>query len=84
MMEDRRMLLRLLDKYHFAYVYRILYNIRLHGSILSSEKNAPIYNAQLKLFTDRALKRWGGQFQAEYVETDGGWYSVKISPEKSI
>jgi len=83
MMEDRRMLLRLLDEYHFTYVNRILYHFRSDGKNLSSDKNAPIYNSLLKLYTDRALIRWGGHYQADYVEYIDGWDGVKLIPNEN-
>jgi Glycosyltransferases involved in cell wall biogenesis len=79
LLEDRRMLLRLLDKYSFTYVDRNLYHYRYHGKNLSHVKNAGLYNKLVKHFTDKALKRWGRSYRAVYsVPSD--WLRIKLVP----
>ncbi len=80
MMEDRRMLLRLLDEYSFSYTNSILYHFRSHANNLSANRNASRYNTLLRLYTDRALKRWGGHYQAVYVGPPDSWQKVQLVP----
>ncbi|QCR33955.1 glycosyltransferase family 2 protein [Lysinibacillus sp. SGAir0095] len=82
MMEDRRMLLRLLDKYNFLYVDKDLYNFRYHQSNLSLDQNAYIYNQLRKLETEKALLRWGDEFEATTVGHPDLWQSIKLIPKQ--
>ncbi|MGF9711015.1 glycosyltransferase family 2 protein [Paenibacillus sp. JMULE4] len=82
MMEDRRMLLRLLDRFTFAYVDRPLYHFRYHHSNLSLDSNAHVYNRLRKLYTDRALIRWGDLYTADYVGPEHLWQSVRLVPKR--
>ena len=81
LLEDRRMLLRLLDAHSFTYVDRNLYNYRYHGENLSHQKNAGTYNKLVKHFTDQALKRWGNYYRAEY-SVPSHWLRIKLIPIK--
>lgn len=80
MMEDRRMLLRLLDRFEFTYVDRDLYHFRYHEHSLSQDRNAAIYNRLRKMYTDQALKRWGDQYRAEAVGPSHLWQSIVLTP----
>lgn len=79
LLEDRRMLLKLLDEHTFAYVDRNLYNYRYYGGNLSHKKNAALYNELVKHFTNEALKRWGGEYRAEY-SVPADWLRIKLIP----
>lgn len=80
LMEDRRMLLRLLDEYTFTYVDRDLYHFRLHRHNLSLDHNAKIYNQLRKLETDKALMRWGDHYKAKAIGAADLWQSIQLIP----
>lgn len=80
MMEDRRMLLRLLDHYSFAYVDRDLYHFRYHHNNLSHDRNAAIYNKLRKMYTDKALRRWGDLYRAQTIGPSQQWQSIRLQP----
>ncbi|MMZ59045.1 Spore coat polysaccharide biosynthesis protein SpsA [compost metagenome] len=80
LMEDRRMLLRLLDNYSFAYVDRDLYHFRYHTNNLSQDSNAFIYNKLRKYYTDCALQRWGGHYTAHMIGPPHLWQSIRLEP----
>ncbi|MNW61532.1 hypothetical protein D3C74_395980 [compost metagenome] len=77
-MEDRRILLRLLDYYSFAYVDRDLYHFRYHNNNLSHDRNAFLYNRLRKHFTDLALERWGGHYLAHTIGPPHLWQSIRL------
>lgn len=81
LLEDRRMLLRLLDEHTFTYIDRNLYNYRYHGRNLSHIRNAKLYNELVKLFTDQALLRWGNHYTAEYT-VPSHWLRIRLIPHK--
>ncbi|MCR8636076.1 glycosyltransferase family 2 protein [Paenibacillus radicis (ex Xue et al. 2023)] len=80
MLEDRRILLRLLDQYEYAFVNRILYHFRTYEDNLSADKNAAQYNQVIQYFTDKALERWGGKFKAQYKGPIDSWQKVVLAP----
>ena len=77
-MEDRRMLLRLLDNYKFKYIDANLYNVRIHGNNLSSDRNAKKYNIVKKYYTDKALNRWGDGVSATYIGSPDTWKKIRL------
>jgi len=77
-MEDRRMLLRLLDHYRFVYVNRDLYHFRYHQSNLSHDRNAAVYNKLRRFYTEKALQRWGGHYRCEMVGPPELWQSIRL------
>ncbi|MDQ0090655.1 glycosyltransferase involved in cell wall biosynthesis [Paenibacillus anaericanus] len=81
LLEDRRMLLRLLDEHTFTHVDSNLYNFRYHGKNLSHSKNAGLYNELVKHFTDQALKRWGNSYRADY-SVPSHWLRINLVPVK--
>ena len=81
LMEDRRMLLRLLDDYKFKYIDENLYNLRIHGNNLSSDKNAEKYNVIKKYYTDKALSRWGDGVKARYIGSPNTWKKIHLVKE---
>ncbi|AWB43991.1 glycosyltransferase family 2 protein [Paenibacillus sp. CAA11] len=81
MMEGRRLLLRLLDRYSFGYIDCNLYHFRYHQTNLSLDQNAPIYNQLRKLYTDKALQRWGNLYTAEMVGPTQSWQSLRLIPK---
>jgi hypothetical protein len=80
LLEDRRILLRLLDHYDYAFVNRILYHFRTYEDNLSADKNAEQYNRAIQYFTDKALERWGGMFKAQYKGPIDSWQKVVLVP----
>ncbi|RRJ61624.1 glycosyltransferase family 2 protein [Paenibacillus oralis] len=80
MLEDRRMLLRLLDQYNFVHVDRDLYQFRYHHNNLSQFRNAATYNLLIKMFTDKALIRWGDHYRAEMIGPPHLWQTVVLTP----
>ncbi|MNZ46150.1 Hyaluronan synthase [compost metagenome] len=80
LMEDRRVLLRLLDHFSFAYLDRNLYHFRYHKNNLSHDRNAPIYNKLRKYYTDLALERWGGNYVAHMIGPPHRWQSLRLEP----
>ncbi|MFD0710675.1 glycosyltransferase family 2 protein [Paenibacillus sp. GCM10027626] len=77
-LEDRRMMLRLLDKYSLRHVDKYLYHLRKTGGNLSSDKNAPDYSIVIKYFTDRALLRWGNKYKAKYSLSPSLWPKIEL------
>ncbi|ENH96605.1 family 2 glycosyl transferase [Gracilibacillus halophilus YIM-C55.5] len=81
-MEDRRMLLQLLDEYTFHYIDRDLYHFRYHQTNLSLDQNATIYNQIRKMESEKALIRWGDQYRLEMVGSSDLWQSVQLIPKR--
>ncbi|MNV74771.1 hypothetical protein D3C71_1680210 [compost metagenome] len=79
-MEDRRMLLSLLDRYSFAHVKRVLYHYRYHQHNLSQQHNIPLYNQLRKKYTEQALLRWGNNYKAEMTGLPNQWQSISLVP----
>ncbi|SDJ45647.1 hypothetical protein SAMN05421868_1281, partial [Paenibacillus naphthalenovorans] len=64
------------------YVDRPLYHFRYHHSNLSLDSNAHVYNRLRKLYTNRALIRWGDHYTADYVGPEHLWQSVRLVPKR--
>ncbi|MCQ6559707.1 glycosyltransferase family 2 protein [Paenibacillus mendelii] len=77
-LEDRRMVLRLLDKYKLCYVNKYLYHLRNTGKNLSSDKYARAYSKAIVYFTDRALRRWGNKYKAKYSHSPSLWPKIQL------
>jgi glycosyltransferase involved in cell wall biosynthesis len=70
-MEDRRIILRLIERYPVKWIDRILYNRTKHKGQLTDAKSRELRNQLRKQTFDYYLKRWGGKYKAEYAYKDG-------------
>jgi glycosyltransferase involved in cell wall biosynthesis len=77
-LEDRRMVLRLWDKYKLRHVDKYLYHLRTTGSNLSSDKNVLAYGKVIPYFTDQALRRWGNEYRAKYSLSPTLWPRIEL------
>jgi len=62
-MEDRRMCVKLIGKYRFYWIDRILYNRRRHARQLTSESSIPFRNRLRRELVLRTLEQWGNQYR---------------------
>lgn len=58
--EDKRILLRLIEDYRFHWVDHLLYKHRRHAS--NQTKNKLVINRMVKYIIKEALQRWGNEF----------------------
>lgn len=70
-MEDRRIILRLIEKYRVRYINRKLYNRTKHKGQLTDKKMKRRRNHLRKKTFKYYLKRWGNKYKAVYGYKDG-------------
>jgi glycosyltransferase involved in cell wall biosynthesis len=74
-MEDMLMLFKLLDKYRFHWVDKVLYGHRDHDNC-STWKYQKEYNFLIEWNMRRTLIRWGDKFEPVFEIGDGGWKNI--------
>lgn len=81
-MEDRRMMLKLIEKYDFAWVNKNLYNLSRGDSIprSTSFKNRPKYAKLKKDLIQSTLKRWGNKYIPKFRVDQNGWVRTQLIP----
>lgn len=70
-MEDRRIILRLIEKYRVRFINRNLYNRTKHKGQLTDNKMKRRRNHLRKKTFNYYLKRWGNKYKAVYGYKDG-------------
>ncbi|MGN7468997.1 glycosyltransferase family 2 protein [Brevibacillus sp. SAFN-007a] len=70
-MEDRRIILRLIEKYRVRFINRKLYNRTKHKGQLTDDKMKRRRNHLRKKTFKYYLKRWGNKYKAVYGYKDG-------------
>ncbi|ELK40061.1 glycosyl transferase [Brevibacillus agri BAB-2500] len=70
-MEDRRIILRLIEKYRVRFINRKLYNRTKHKGQLTDNKMKRRRNHLRKKTFNYYLKRWGNKYKAVYGYKDG-------------
>ncbi|MED4570109.1 glycosyltransferase family 2 protein [Brevibacillus agri] len=70
-MEDRRIILRLIEKYRVRFINRKLYNRTKHKGQLTDNKMKRRRNHLRKKTFKYYLKRWGNKYKAVYGYKDG-------------
>lgn len=70
-MEDRRMCLKLIEKYPFYWIDKPLYNLRKHHNQLTQRKNIYKRNILRKNTLQFYLKRWGDKYKPVYTYRQG-------------
>lgn len=75
--EDKLLLLKLIQKSHFAYIDAELYHIRLHASNMTKpETRAKFVEIKRYMYT-RMLKEWGDEYEVEFFLHPEGWLDVR-------
>ncbi|KHD37459.1 glycosyl transferase family A [Clostridium acetobutylicum] len=70
-MEDRRVLLRLIEKNRFYWIDNVLYVYRRHD--YNNTNKLDVYNSMIEWETRRVLKRWGDKFKPIFKMDKSGW-----------
>jgi glycosyltransferase involved in cell wall biosynthesis len=76
-MEDRRMCMKLIDRFPHHWVNKNLYNALKHGHQLTSAKNIKKRNVLRKRLVLTYLKKWGNHHQPVFGYTSSGYLIVK-------
>ncbi|MHC1722000.1 MAG: glycosyltransferase family 2 protein [Aminipila sp.] len=70
-MEDRMILLRLIEKYRFHWIDEVLYVHRRHD--YNNTHKLAEYNYIIEWYTRSMLKRWGDEYRPFFRVNDSGW-----------
>ncbi|WP_419874298.1 glycosyltransferase family 2 protein [Candidatus Pristimantibacillus sp. PTI5] len=76
-MEDRRMCMKLIDRYPHRWVNQNLYNALKHGRQLTNAANIKKRNVLRKRLVLAYLKKWGNKHQPVFGHTSSGYLIVK-------
>ncbi|MDQ8735765.1 glycosyltransferase family 2 protein [Paenibacillus sp. LHD-38] len=76
-MEDRRMCMKLIDRFPHRFVNRNLYNALKHGRQLTNAANIKKRNVLRKRLVLLYLKKWGNKHQPVFGHTSSGYLIVK-------
>lgn len=76
-MEDRRMCMKLIDRFPHQWINRNLYNSLKHGRQLTSAKNIKKRNVLRKRLVLTYLKKWGNHHRPVFGYTRSGYLIVK-------
>lgn len=78
--EDRRIMLRLMEDYRFQWVDRLLYVYRKHGQNQTADrKNCEV---MLEWIIREALGRWGNNYEPVFQRDQAGWRRlVRLNPK---
>ncbi len=78
--EDRRILLRMIENYDLHWVDQLLYKYRRHSKNMTRQQE--INDEMIRWIHSDALKRWGDEYEAVYHKSDDGWSElVKLVPK---
>jgi glycosyltransferase involved in cell wall biosynthesis len=81
MMEDRRMCVKLIERYPFYWINQILYNRRKHRDQLTNRKSIQMRNQLRRQLVLRSLKKWGNHFEPEFGYRNGFLIVKKFIPK---
>lgn len=81
-MEDRRMVLKIMEKYPVQWVNEYLYHRRKHRSQLTHPNKKRQRNRLRKMVIEHYLKKWGNQYEPVYAMKNG-WLVVKRFKRKA-
>lgn len=81
-MEDRRICLKLIEKYPFYWIDKPLYNRRKHQQQLTSRKSLKSRNIMRKQTIEFYLKKWGDEYKPIYQYRDGLLVIKKLVKKK--
>jgi len=70
-MEDRRIILKLVERYPLKWINKTLYNRLKHKNSLTKPSSKIKRNYLRKITFDRYLKRWGNKYRAVYRYSNG-------------
>lgn len=74
--EDKEILYRLIEKYKFCWIDKVLYFYRRHKNN-STNSNVEFFNEALEWTVKNNLKRWGNQYSAVFKTAANGWKYVE-------
>lgn len=78
-LDDKQLLLRLIEKFQFHWIDQVLYYYRRHSSNKTLEVKK--YNIVIKWMVKDALKRWGDNLIPQYKKSKRGYYLIiKLAP----
>lgn len=83
-MEDRRMILRLIEKYPIKWINRTLYNRTKHSGQLTDRKTVRKRNHLRRQTFDYYLKRWGNKYKAKYRYENGFLVIKKLVKRRRV
>lgn len=85
-MEDRYLLLKLINKYKFHYVDCHFYHHRSHEANISGKNNLSYFENTRRYVYPKLLKQWGDEYEPIFEYSFGGWLHlhklVPLSPDK--
>jgi len=73
--EDLNILYRLIERYRFHWVDKLLLNHRRHSG--NQTNNVVLLGDSVEWAVRNALIRWGNQYEAEFYTNEEGWRMVK-------
>lgn len=77
MLEDKLLLLKLINVSQFAYVDANLYHIRVHANNMTKPETRTQFHEIKRYIYTRMLKEWGDLYEAEFHVHPEGWLDVK-------
>ncbi|MBO8170768.1 MAG: glycosyltransferase family 2 protein [Bacillaceae bacterium] len=81
-MEDRRICLKLIEKYPVHWINKSLYNRRKHGKQLTNRKEKYKRNRLRVMVVRHYLKKWGNRYQPVFGKKNG-WIIIKKLKRKA-
>lgn len=82
-MEDKRILMRLIEKYRFHWIDQVLYVHRRHQYNQTGKMQSYRYITKWNIID--VLKRWGDLYNPVFSVDEDGWvYLVKLIPKNPI
>ncbi|SES41802.1 glycosyltransferase family 2 protein [Salipaludibacillus aurantiacus] len=76
-MEDRRICLKLMEKYPWFYIDRYLYNRTKHRSQLSTSNNIEKRNYLRREVIEHYLKKWGNEYEPVFYKEEDGYLKIE-------
>lgn len=83
-MEDRYILLKLIEKYKFHYIEYPLYNQRLHSSNISGKQHQTQFEETRRYVYPKVIKQWGNEYEPVFYCGTSGWLHLqKLIPKSA-
>ncbi|RKD25768.1 hypothetical protein BEP19_02165 [Ammoniphilus oxalaticus] len=82
MMEDRRMVIKLIERYPIRWIDRELYYRRIHGKQLTNRANVRARNELRRRLVNNSLQKWGDHYQAVFGYRHGYLIVKQLIPQK--
>lgn len=83
-MEDRRMVVKLMEKHRVHWINRFLYNRRKHVNQLTNHRDFEARNVLRKRLVTTSLKRWGNRYKPVFAKRNGLLIVKRLIPRQMI